>query len=124
MYSHGLGCHNLMARIMGRDGVARRWNRHRDRKGGGVSSVHLLYSVVANICVCGLPLTGGGVGIWLCWYRWLARAVGVVSWPGSASTWIGLINIPQLTKFFANFAIQSMRTKKTVFVARRILPPF
>ena len=122
MYSHGLGCHNLMARIMGRDGVARRWNRHRDRKGGGVSSVHLLYSVVANICLCGLPLTGGRVGIWLCWYRWLVRAVGVVGWPRSASTWIGLINIPQLTKFFANFAIQSMRTKKTGFFARRILP--
>ena len=85
-------------------------------------SVHLLYSGVANICLCGLPLTGGGVAIWLCWYRWLVMSVGVVSWPGSASTWIGLINFPQLTKFFANFGIQSMRTKKTVFATRRILP--
>ena len=67
-----------MARIMGRDGVARRWNRHRDRNGGGVSSVHLLYSGVANICLCGFPLTGVGVAIWLCWYRWLAKSVGVV----------------------------------------------
>ena len=50
------------------------WNR----KGGGVCSVHLLDSGVTNICLCGLPLTGGGVGIWLCWYRWLAKSVGVV----------------------------------------------
>ena len=62
VYSNGLGCDNLMARIMGRDGVSRRWNRHRDRKGGGVCSVHLLYSGVANICLCGLPLTGRGRG--------------------------------------------------------------
>ena len=61
---------------MGRDGVSCRWNGHRDRKGGGVSSVHLLYSGVANICLCGLPLTG--VGIWLCLYRWLATSVDVV----------------------------------------------
>ena len=77
MYSHGLGC-NKLARIMGRDGVARRWNRHRNRKGGGVCSVHLLDSGVANICLCGLPVTGGGVGIWLCLYRWFATSVGVV----------------------------------------------
>ena len=50
------------------------WNR----KGGGVCSVHLLDSGVTNICLCGLPLTGGGMGIWLCWYRWLAKSVGVV----------------------------------------------
>ena len=49
------------------------WNR----KGGGVCSVHLLGSRVANICLCGLPLTVGG-GIWLCLYRWLATSVGVV----------------------------------------------
>ena len=78
MYSHGLGCNNLVARIMGRYGVSRRWSRHRDRKGGGVCSVHLLYSGVTNICLCGFPLTVGGVGIWLCLYRWLATSVGVV----------------------------------------------
>ena len=50
------------------------WNR----KGGGVCSVHLLDSGVTNICLCGLPLTRGGMGIWLCWYRWLAKSVGVV----------------------------------------------
>ena len=50
------------------------WNR----KGGDVCSVHLLDSGVTNICLCGLPLTGGGVGIWLCWYRWLAKSVSVV----------------------------------------------
>ena len=41
-------------------------------------SVHLLDSGVANICLCGLPVIGGGVGIWLCLYRWLATSVGVV----------------------------------------------
>ena len=56
------------------------WNR----KGGDVCSVHLLDSGVTNICLCGL--TGGGLGrIWLCWYRWLAKSVGVVGWPGSTS---------------------------------------
>ena len=62
----------------GQGGVSRRWNRYRDREGGGVCSVHLLYTRKANICLCGLPLTGGGVGIWLCWYGWLASSVGVV----------------------------------------------
>ena len=66
MYSHGMGCHHLVAGDNGQGGVSRRWNRHRDREGGGVCSVHLLYNRVANICLCGLPLTGGGVGgIWL-----------------------------------------------------------
>lgn len=51
------------------------WNR----KGGGVCIVHLLGSRVTNICLCGLPLNEEGVGgIWLCWYRWLAKSVGVV----------------------------------------------
>ena len=63
---------------MGRYGVSRRWSRHRDRKGGGVCSVHLLYSWVTNICLCGFPLTVEGVGIWLCLYEWLAASVGVV----------------------------------------------
>ena len=63
---------------MGRNGVSRRWNRYRDRKGGGVCSVDLLYSGVTNICLRGLPVTGGGVGIWLCLYIWLATSVSVV----------------------------------------------
>ena len=50
------------------------WNR----KGGGECSVHLLDSGVTNICLYGLPLTGAGVGIWLCWYRWLVTSAGVV----------------------------------------------
>ena len=50
------------------------WNR----KGGGVCSVHLLDNGVTNICLYGLPVTEGGVGIWLCWYRWLVTSVGVV----------------------------------------------
>ena len=51
------------------------WNR----KGRDVCSVHLLDSGVTNICLCGLPLNEEGVGgIWLCWYRWLAKSVGVV----------------------------------------------
>ena len=44
-------------------------------------SVHLLNSGVTKICLCGLPLNRegvGGWGIWLCWYRWLAKSVGVV----------------------------------------------
>ena len=47
---------------LGRDGMSRRWNRHRNRKAEGVSSVHLLYSGVlgerwGSGCVCtdGLP---------------------------------------------------------------------
>ena len=50
------------------------WNR----KGGGVCSVHLLDNGVTNICLYGLPVTERGVGIWLCWYRWLVTSVGVV----------------------------------------------
>ena len=41
-------------------------------------SVHLLDNGVTNICLYGLPVTEGGVGIWLCWYRWLVTSVGVV----------------------------------------------
>ena len=50
------------------------WNR----KGEGECNVHLLDSGVTNICLYGLPLTGAGVGIWLCWCRWLVTSVGVV----------------------------------------------
>lgn len=83
-------------------------------KGGGVSSVHLLYSGVVNICLCGFPLTGLGVAIWLCWYRWLATSVGFIRWRGSTYTRTGLTNIPRPSKLFANFGLQLLGTKKTV----------
>ena len=46
----------------GRDGVSRRWNRHWDRKGGGVSSIHLLYSRVTNIILLVWLATDWGRG--------------------------------------------------------------
>ena len=56
---------------MGRDGIGRE----------GMCVVYTCWITAGetNICLCGLPLNEEGVGrIWLCWYRWLAKSVGVV----------------------------------------------
>ena len=59
---HGLWCHNLMTRIVGRDGVSRRWNRYRDVEEQGVSCVHLLHCSVATVWLWTLPLARVGWG--------------------------------------------------------------
>ena len=41
--------HNLMTRIVGKDGVLRRCNWHRDGEEQGVGCIHLWYCIVAKV---------------------------------------------------------------------------
>lgn len=109
MDSHRLSCDNLMTRKMCRNGMPRRRNGYRDGQGGGVGSVHLLYCGIANVWLCTLPLTRGGVGIRLSRSRWLAPSVDAVRCSWSASTRTRLISIPQLAKLFTNFRFQLLK---------------
>ena len=80
-------------------------------------SVHLLYSGVANICLCGLPLTGGGGGggdlaglvqmaCHVCWCCWLTLECVHLEWPDQ--------EVLQLAKLFANFGLQFLGAQKYV----------
>lgn len=45
---HRLWCHNLMTRVLGRDGVSRRWDRYRNGEGWGACCAWLGHCSVAN----------------------------------------------------------------------------